>query len=121
MAGARGTKHTGLVEGIQTLAADVTNLLFLPDAQNPQVQQLLQGLQQAIVKIGQQLAQVKAQQAAHMQQLQAAHAAGGVPGMGQRPPMPGQPGGPPSQGMPGIAMPNPDEMRRVLASAGGGG
>jgi hypothetical protein len=34
---------------------------------------------------------------------------------------PGGPGGPPSQGSPGMAMPNPDELRRVLATQGKGG
>jgi hypothetical protein len=63
-----------------------------------------------------------------MQAQQAAGGGGGgmmggaQPGQGQPPqgPQKGQPGGPPSQGSPGAQMPNPDELRRVLAAQGGG-
>lgn len=122
----------GVLDGLKTVFTDVAQLQLSPDA--AQHMQFLQGLQQAIVKYSQQQQQQKAQQAAQMQQQQAQAMAnpqmggpppGGMPpgaGMGgpPRPPQ-GQPGGPPSQGSPGIAMPNPDELRRVLAMQGAGG
>jgi hypothetical protein len=46
---------------------------------------------------------------------------GGPAGMPPGGPPKGQPGGPPSQGSPGIAVPNPDELRRVLMQQGAGG
>lgn len=131
MAAKSGDKGT-FIDGLKGVYSDVANLALLPDSQsNPQYMQVVQQLQQAILKVIQGIAQQKAQQAAQMQQQQAAQAAqmqgGGMmggqrPGQGQPPagPMKGQPGGPPSQGSPGAQMPNPDELRRVLAAQGGG-
>jgi hypothetical protein len=121
MAASRGGKEEGVLEGLKSLLPDIANLQTAPDA--AQHMQFLQGLQQALVKyIGQQQ-QMIAQRAAQQQQQQAMQASGmgAAVGGGMRPGMPaqpGQPGGPPSQGSPGMAMPNPDELRRVLATQG---
>jgi hypothetical protein len=133
-----------VLDGLKTVYTDLANLQFAPDAGAHA--QFLGAMQQAVVKYVQQQQQQKAQMAAQMQQMQAQHALnpqmggpgpggagipppGGMPGgmpppggggpPGGPPPPPGGPGGPPSQGSPGLAMPNPDELRRVLAQSGG--
>lgn len=125
MAGKSGG-DTNVLDGLKGVYQQIASLQLSPDAQ--QHMQFLQGLQQAIQRYLQQQAQQKAAQAAQMQQMQAQHAMnpqmggpnqpapGGPPG-----PQRGGPGGPPGQGSPGLAMPNPDELRRVLAAQGQGG
>jgi hypothetical protein len=113
-----------VLDGLKQIYPEIASLQLAPDA--PQHMQFLQGLTQAVQKYLQQATQQKAQQAAQMQQAQMQGAINpqmGGPGGGGAPggPPPGGPGGPPSQGSPGIAMPNPDELRRVLSSSGAGG
>lgn len=118
-----------VVDGLKAVYQDISSLNLAPDA--GQYAQLIQGLQQAVLKMIQGIAQQKAQQAAQMQQMQAQRAMnpqmggagpGGPQAGGPSPGAPpGGPGGPPSQGSPGMAMPNPDELRRVLAAQGKGG
>lgn len=125
----------GIEEGLKTVYTQVAALNLEPNL-SPQDKQFVGQLSQAIVQFLQQRAQQKAQQAAMMQQMQAQHAMQMGPGMGggagqmgqpgapnpqAGAPHPGAPGGPPSQGAPGIAMPNPDELQRVLAMAGRNG
>lgn len=110
-----------VVDGLKDIYSEVASLALAPDA--GQYMQVIQGLQQALLKMIQGIAQQKAQQAAQMQQQQAASAMN--PQMGG-PPQGGAPGGPPGGpppggGSPGMAMPNPDELRRVLAAQGQGG
>lgn len=114
------------LDGLKTVYTELSQLQFAPDAAVHQ--QFIGGVQQAIVKYVQQAQQQKAAQAAQMQQMQAQQAinpqmGGPGPGVGGPPggppPPPGGPGGPPSQGSPGLAMPNPDELRRVLAGSQG--
>lgn len=121
-----------VVEGLKQVYQDIAALMLMPDA--GQYSQPIQQLQQAVLKMIQGIGQQKAQQAAQMQQMQAQRAmqggqmgapqAGGPqPGMMQRPGPPpgGPPGAPAGAGSPGMAMPNPDELRRVLAQSGQGG
>jgi hypothetical protein len=118
-----------VLDGLKNIYGELANLNLAPDAQ--QHQQFLQGLQNGIQKYLQMQAQRQAQQMAQMQQMQARNLGAGQvnpqmggPQMGgaPRPGMPpGQPGGPPSQGSPGMQMPNPEELQRVLATQGQGG
>ena len=130
----KGAGDQSVLDGLKNIYTELAALQFAPDAGAHA--QFLQAAQQAIVKYVQQQQQQKAAQAAQLQQLQAQRAinpqmggpgpggagvpppgGGGPPGASPAPP--GAPGGPPSQGSPGIAMPNPDELRRVLAGAQG--
>lgn len=134
MAPPKKEEHGSVVDGLRAIYQDAAALALAPDA--GQYMQAIQQLQQGLLKLIQGITQQKAQQAAMMQQQQAAQAAGMHPGMapGGQPPQPGgqpgmppgmpgkgTPGGPPAQGSPGMAMPNPDELRRVLAAQGQGG
>ena len=123
----RGGQDASVVDGLRTVYGEVSNLALAPDA-GPYAQ-VIDGLRQMVLKTIDAVTKAKAQQAAQMQAQQAGGVPGGNPMMGgPQPgtpgpprPQPGTPGGPPSQGSPGIAMPNPDELRRVMAMAGGGG
>lgn len=116
---------------LKAMYATSTQLALAPDAaQFPEiVQKLPQAMVQAIQAVTTKKAQMAAQQHQQMAQM-ASQGMGGPPPSGGAPPQPGQgppmamrgqPGGPPSQGSPGMAMPNPDELRRVLAEQGAGG
>lgn len=128
MAGKKSGDGASVVDGLKNIYQELASLQLAPDAQEHM--QVLQALQKAIQGYLQQQMQKKAQMAAQ-QQMQVAHAANpqmggpppGGPSAGGPPPgaPPGGPGGPPSQGSPGLAMPNPDEMRRMLATQGAGG
>ena len=121
----RGAGEQSVLDGLKTVYSDLANLQFAPDSAAHQ--QFLGAMQQAVVKYVQQQQQQKAAMAAQMQQMQTQQAinpqmGGPAPGGGGPPgpqSPPGAPGGPPSQGSPGIAMPNPDELRRVLAGSQG--
>ncbi len=131
----KGGEANTVLDGLHQMYADAAQLALASDA--GQYPQIVQALPQALLKAIQAVAQQKAQMAAQQHQQMAQQAAQmggggppgappGMPGAGGPPGMPlqalkGQPGGPPSQGSPGIAMPNPDELRRVLASQGAGG
>lgn len=103
---------------------DLAQAQLLPDA--APYMGLLAKLQQAVQSvIGQirQQGQQQAQQAA--QQLAQGGAPGGAPGQQGLGPPPGPaqfgPGGASGGGSPGLVnMPNPDELRRVLAGSSGG-
>lgn len=125
MAGQAKGKQAGSVEeGLKSVFQQLAALQLEPDAQ--QHMQFIQAIQQAIMKYLQQQQQVKAQQAAQMQQVQRQQAmmnpqmGGPQQGQSQGGPPQGQPGGPPSQGSKGLAMPNPDELQRMLATQGAG-
>ena len=128
MAPPKGKSAGGTLEGLKSVFQQLSSLQLEPDSQEHM--QFLQAIQQAIMKYIQMQTQKKAQQAAQMQMMQSQQASqmngqmgGPHPGGGGPPPgaSQGQPGGPPSQGMPGLAMPNPDELRRMLATQGAGG
>lgn len=113
----------GIEAGIRGLYQDAASLKLEPNL-TPQDTQFIDAISGACLKYLQQKAQQKAQQAAMMGQQQAQQALqmgglGGANPMAGRPPM-GTPGGPPSQGAPGLAMPNPEELQRVLAAQAGG-
>lgn len=126
-----GGQNETVLDGLKALYGDVANLALCSDA--GQYGQVIDGLRQGVLKAVEMITQQKAQQAAQMQMQQRQAAinpqmggmqpgmGGGMPGGPAGPPHPGMPGGPPSQGSPGIAMPNPDELRRVLAAQGQGG
>lgn len=132
-----------LNDGLRKVLSDVAQLQLAPEGADPNVQQFLQSLQQAIVSFTQQ----QAQQQAQGQQQQAQQMAGMQPGQqqqggmgqdqmaqlaamtggqqdqsgGQDPTsagmqLPGGPGGPGlGGGMMGAGTPNADELRRMLA------
>ena len=112
-------------DGLRKVYTDVASLQLLPDA--PQHAQFLSMLQQGIQKYLTTTAAQKQQQSA--QQAQQLAGAGGAPSAGAGggaplPPAPGPaqfgPGGASGGGSPGpVQMPNPDELRRVLAGSSG--
>lgn len=115
-----------VVDGLKDIYTQVATLKLAPDA--AQYAEILDKLTQALLSIIQQVTQQKAQQAAQMQaqvRQQAVNPMMGGPqqqsGITAGRPSPGMPGGPPSQGSPGMAMPDPDEMRRMLQTQGQGG
>lgn len=122
MAPPKKDDSTSVVDSLREMISTTAEAMTAHDA-GPFMPQLQQ-LQAALVKMLQGIAQQKAQQAAQMQQQQAQQAAGQqqqqagmAAGMGGgMPPQKGMPGGPPSQGGAGMPMPNPDELRRVLAA-----
>jgi hypothetical protein len=124
----KGGDADSAVDGLKSVYQSLAALQLAPDAQG-QVGQFVSALMQGIQKFLQQQMVQKAQQASQMQmqQRQGAGQMGGPPPGGPQAGSPppgagaGAPGGPPSQGSPGIAMPNPDEMRRMLATQGAGG
>lgn len=122
-----------VVDGLKAVYGQIANLALAHDA--AQFGQVIEQLRQVVLKAIDGISQAKAQQAAQMQAQQRQMAInpqmggpgsgaagpgmpGGPPGGAPGPGHPGMPGGPPSQGSPGIAMPNPDELRRVLAAQG---
>lgn len=125
---ARAAKATdSVVDGLKQVYTDIAGLKLLPDA--GQHMEVIDKLSQAVLAIIQQVTQAKAQQAAQMQAQVRQQAMNPMMGGQAGPRMggglpPGAPGGPPSQGpvgMPANAMPDPDEMRRMLQSQGAGG
>lgn len=128
MPSTKGKAGGSVVEGLKQMYQMAANLALEPDA--GKYMQVIQGLQQGLLKVVQQISQMEAHSANQMGGPMGG--GGGQPqqmggpsmaGMGGPPPgaSPGGPGGPPSQGSPGLAMPNPDELRRVLATQGAGG
>lgn len=122
---ASSQNNDSVSEGLKKVFTQISQLKLLPDA--GQHIQFILLLEQAIMKYLQQ----QASQAAGVGQAQGqgqpdmgaggAASAGGPPGM-PAPPGPAgfAPGGGAGGGMPGVTqMPNPDELRRVLAGAGG--
>ena len=126
MAG-KSQSQGSVVDGLKAIYQDVAALALAPDAGI--FTQEIEALRQATLKVTQVITQKKAQAAAAMQQQQRQavpnQMGGQMPGQstGAPPPgaQPGTPGGPPSQGSPGLTMPNADELRRVLAEHGAGG
>ena len=119
-------------DGLKKVYSEVASLQLLPDAATHA--QFLSMLQQGIQKYLASQAQRQQQQAAQQAQQLAGGQMGGAPGpqggpggapggapLGP-PPGPAQfgPGGASGGGSPGIVnMPNPDELRRVLAGSSG--
>jgi len=128
--GGRSAQPESVLDGLKSVYTDLAQLQLAPDAGQhaPFLQAMMQGIQRYL----QEMEQAKAQNAAQMAQRVSQMASrgqgpqmmggrpggGATPGVGALPPGGGMPGSPPpgapAQGSPGQALPNIDELSRLL-------
>lgn len=117
-------QNDNFTEGLKKLLGPVADLMMLPDADVDYLTNLQLAIRNKVMGQYMDAAQLGPAGAAAMgqpMQGSAMTAEGGVPsmGLGPVPPTPMGPGGASGGGMGGIAPPNPDELRRVLAAGAG--